>query len=154
MMRRALLLAAAWITASAAAAHDTRVGSIAIEHPRVIASTGQTAAGYLTIVNEGTTADALVAVWSAAPQTEVHASAVSADGVATMAPAPVVEIPAGGSVALAPGGLHVMFMGLTRPLTAGETWPATLVFRDAGEVAVDFAVEPRSGGGAMPGMGH
>ena len=56
-----------------------------------------------------------------------------------------IEIPAGETVKLKPGGLHVMFMGLEDPLTEGENIPATLVFENAGEVEVTFNVEARDG---------
>jgi copper(I)-binding protein len=54
-----------------------------------------------------------------------------------------LEIPPGETVRLAPGGMHVMFMGLDAPLTADGSVPATLVFETAGEIEVEFRVEPR-----------
>ncbi|MDP5359854.1 MAG: copper chaperone PCu(A)C, partial [Paracoccaceae bacterium] len=57
-------------------------------------------------------------------------------------------------VQLAPGGLHVMFMGLGGdPFEVGETFPATLVFEKAGEVEVVFYVEERTAE-AMDHSGH
>ena len=49
-----------------------------------------------------------------------------------------------------------MFMGLEAPLAAGASIPATLVFERAGEIAIDFKVEPRAAGTAhdMPEMTH
>jgi copper(I)-binding protein len=83
---------------------------------------------------------------------------IDADGVARMHEVDALDIPAGATVTLAPSGLHVMFMGLDAPLVAGASIPATLVFENAGELAVEFKVEPRSAGGdthdAMPGMAH
>ena len=59
-------------------------------------------------------------------------------------------------VTLAPQGLHVMFMGLEAPLAAGASIPATLVFERAGEIAIEFEVEPRAAEAVddMPGMTH
>ena len=51
-----------------------------------------------------------------------------------------VPIPAGQTVVLKPGADHVMFIEPTRHAVAGETLPATLVFRDAGRLPVAFAV--------------
>ncbi|RUY67895.1 copper chaperone PCu(A)C, partial [Mesorhizobium sp. M7A.F.Ca.CA.001.09.2.1] len=69
------------------------------------------------------------------------------DGVMTMRPvAGGLEIPAGGKVALAPGGYHLMFMGLKRQPKQGEKFSATLTFEKAGAVSVDFAVEGMGGG--------
>ena len=39
------------------------------------------------------------------------------------------------------GGAHVMLLKLKQPLAVGDRVPATLVFRDAGRVKVEFAVE-------------
>ena len=36
-------------------------------------------------------------------------------------------IPAGETVMLKPGGDHIMFMGIKRPITAGKTIPVTLI---------------------------
>ena len=48
-----------------------------------------------------------------------------------------IDIPAGGSVQLKPGGYHVMLMELAKPIAAGDTVPVTLTFEKAGEVTVD-----------------
>ena len=52
-----------------------------------------------------------------------------------------LDIPAHGTVRLAPGGYHVMFTHLTKPLTKGEKVEATLTFEHAGPVTVEFNVE-------------
>jgi hypothetical protein len=52
-----------------------------------------------------------------------------------------LEIPASGSVTLAPGGYHLMMMGLKGPLKQGSTLPVTLVFEKAGAIDVELAVE-------------
>jgi copper(I)-binding protein len=70
-----------------------------------------------------------------------------------------LEIKAGQTVELTPGGYHVMFMELKRPLKQGETVKATLQFEKAGPMEVTFSVgavggssaggssAPKSGGG-------
>jgi copper(I)-binding protein len=52
-----------------------------------------------------------------------------------------IPVPARGAVTLRPGGLHLMLIGLTRPLAAGETVPVTLRFERAGEVQATLAVQ-------------
>ncbi len=42
---------------------------------------------------------------------------------------------------LAPGGFHLMMMGLKAPLKQGTSVPVTLVFEKAGKIDVDLAVE-------------
>jgi copper(I)-binding protein len=51
-----------------------------------------------------------------------------------------VEIPAGGTVELKPGGYHIMLIGLTRELQVGEQIEITLTFEKAGEVTVTAEV--------------
>ena len=69
-----------------------------------------------------------------------------------------LNIPAHGSVALSPGGYHLMFTHLTHPLTKGESVKATLNFEHAGPVEVEFnvmgigAAGTGGAGGAMKGM--
>lgn len=146
-------LAAAFL-ASPVPAHDYNLGDLEIGHPYALASGGKTAAGYFSITNHGTAADSLVAIRSEFPRSEVHGTETDANGVARMVPVPALEIPAGGTVTLQPGGLHVMFMGLDHPLAAGDHVPATLDFEKAGEVAVDFQVEARGEAAHGDGMSH
>lgn len=48
-----------------------------------------------------------------------------------------IEIPAGETVVLEPGGFHIMLMELKSPIKAGDTIPVTLTFEKAGTVQVD-----------------
>ncbi|MFN0114754.1 MAG: copper chaperone PCu(A)C [Paracoccaceae bacterium] len=145
--------------ASTAAAHDYSSGGLAIHHPYAFATapTAMTGAGYVkAITNNGPDADRLIAVKSGFPRTELHES-TETDGVSSMAPVEAVEIPPGATVDLAPGGVHIMFMGLGgEPFREGAKVPVTLVFEKAGEVAVELAVEARRAGqtDAMQGMAH
>ena len=58
----------------------------------------------------------------------------------TMGPVGPLEIPANGSVTLAPGGLHVMLMKLQQPLTKGGQFSMTLIFKNAGRVDVSVPI--------------
>ena len=51
-----------------------------------------------------------------------------------------IDVPAGGTVELQPGGLHLMLMGLKKPLVAGQAFPLTLRFEKAGAVEVQMKV--------------
>lgn len=137
-----------------ALAHDYSVGTLSIVHPTTPETPPmvRSAAGYLSITNEGDEADYLVAVDSEMHSASLHRSEV-ADGIATMSPVERLEILAGETVTLEPGGLHVMFVGLDAPLAAEEGLSATLVFERAGSVEVTFLVEPR-GRGAKHGQDH
>ncbi len=92
-------------------------------------------AAYLMIANSGTEADRLIAgSTSVAATVEIH-EIVDVEGVMKMQPlADGLEIPAGGSVELKPGGYHIMLIGLTESLTDGATYELTLTFATAGDV--------------------
>jgi periplasmic copper chaperone A len=142
---RAAFAAAAFTFAlpSMAAAESFSIGHIVVETPWTRATPGgaKVAGGYLRIVNNGAQADRLIGGTSEiAERFEVHSMEMR-DGVARMAPVEGgLEIPAGETVELAPGGYHVMFMGLERPLTEGETVSGTLVFERAGTLEVVYPV--------------
>ncbi|MEO5758445.1 MAG: copper chaperone PCu(A)C [Mesorhizobium sp.] len=138
----------------AALAHEFKVGDLEIGHPwsRATPAGAKVAGGYFTITNKGSTPDRLVSISSdISEKAELHEMGVK-DGVMTMRPVnDGLEIPAGGKVALAPGGYHLMFIGLKQQPKQGEKFSATLTFEKAGTVSVDFAVE---GMGEMGGMDH
>lgn len=139
-------LAAAFLLAGGAGAHEFTLGALTIGHPYAVetAPTAKTAAGYLSVSNAGPDADRLIAVEADFPQTTLHVTETDASGVSRMSQVEAIEIPAGATVALEPRGGHVMFMGLAAPMAAGDKVPATLVFEKAGRIAVEFNVEPRS----------
>jgi copper(I)-binding protein len=117
-------------------------------------TTAQTAGGFVTITNNGSTADRLVAVQAAFPRVEIHTTQMDGDIARMIHLQEGVVIPAGETVTLQPGGMHVMFMGLGGdPFEIGEEVPATLVFENAGALAVMFNVEARQMDGHS-GMDH
>lgn len=63
-------------------------------------------------------------------------------GMSRMRAVPVLGVPARGSVALQPGGLHLMLMQPGAPITAGARVPVTLVLRDGRSVSALFEVRP------------
>ncbi len=113
-------------------------------------------AGYMTITNSSSTPDRLVSGASdVSSRFEIHEMSMD-NGVMRMRPmAQGLAIKPGDTVALEPGGNHIMFVGLKQPLMQGDHVKATLTFEKAGNVEVDFTVEgigAQTGGNAMPGM--
>jgi copper(I)-binding protein len=99
-------------------------------------STAKAGAVYMTLTNQGARPDRLLQITTpSAASAEVHESAEN-DGVATMRPVEGLEIPAGGSVDLKPGGHHVMLVGLKAPLKKGDMITLQLKFEHAGLVDV------------------
>lgn len=100
-------------------------------------SAGAETAAYVTITNTGSAADTLTSASSpSAGSVELHESSTDASGMMGMHPIDGVEIPAGGSVTLEPGGKHLMVMGLTSDLVVGGTLDLDLVFQNAGTIKV------------------
>jgi len=137
-------LAFAVALSGACAAADFNAGPLELNDLWIRASVpGQTnGAGYLQIINPGTTADKLISVQSdAATRVEIH-TVLTEDGVAKMRQVQGIDIPAHGDVKLAPGAYHVMFLQLTAPFKQGSLVPVVLKFEKAGEVRVNFTVKP------------
>jgi iron complex outermembrane receptor protein len=149
-MSKAILLACLAVAGPAAVAHDYTIGHLVIGHPwsRPAAAGIPTGVAYLTITNNGPKEEVLVGARTpAAQRVEIHQTIVS-EGMARMRPLPQITIPPGGSVKIAPGGIHLMLVGLTVPLAAGDEIPLTLVFREAGDIEVEIKVEARDAAAA------
>lgn len=147
---RAFALLALLSMASPAWAHDYKLGALEIGHPwsRATPPSAPTGAGYLSVKNTGTTPDRLLSVSSpAAGAVQVHDMKMDGSVMRMRELDGPLEIKPGETVTLAPGGMHLMMMGLKEPLTQGERVPLTLVFEKAGKIDVDLAVEAM---GAMP----
>jgi|JI10StandDraft_1071094.scaffolds.fasta_scaffold73645_3 copper(I)-binding protein len=100
-------------------------------------------AGYLTIANKGTADDRLMSANSpVAGMTQIHEMKMEGDVMKMTELPDGLAIPAGGTVSLAPGGLHIMFMKLKQAFAEGTTIPVTLTFETAGSVDVELAVGP------------
>lgn len=140
-----------------AAAHDYTAGAIQIDHPYARATVpGQPSGGvYMTLENTGKTADRLIAAATpAAKKAEIHT--MSMDGnVMKMREVDGVELAPAAKVAMAPGnGYHVMLLGLTQQLKAGDQLPMTLTFEKAGKVEVSVTVQALQAKGQMGAMDH
>ncbi|HXF66946.1 MAG TPA: copper chaperone PCu(A)C [Burkholderiales bacterium] len=97
------------------------------------------AAGYMELASPE--AAALVAVASPiAERVEMHRTVLEG-GVMKMRPVSAIELPAGKTVSLAPGGLHLMLIGLARPLKPGEKVPLALTLERAGSGRAVLRVE-------------
>jgi len=129
--------------AGAAGAHDYRLGDLEIRHPWARASIGAAKAGaaYVVISNQGREPDRLVAVATVvAAKAALHLQQMK-DGVMRMRPVAAIEIAPGEPAVLAPGGLHIMLMGLKAPLIAGTRFALTLIFEKAGSIDVQVEVQ-------------
>jgi hypothetical protein len=97
-------------------------------------------AAYFTLDNsQGQDERLLSAEADVAATAELHAHSMEGN-MMKMHKVDAVEVPAGQTVAFAPGGLHVMLIGLKAPLVEGNTFPLTLHFEHAGAVTVEVVI--------------
>ena len=131
------------LAATSLAVHAQNKPSIQIEKPwaRATVAAQTVGGGYFEMENVGKIDDALIGVKTPVSKTtELHTMSMDG-GVMRMRQVPKILLPAGKTVELAPGGLHLMFMGLKpEGLKMGEKFDATLVFEKAGDVKVSFVV--------------
>jgi copper(I)-binding protein len=100
-----------------------------------------TTAAYVTIQNHGPVPDALLAASSpVATSSALHATRLQ-DGIMAMHVQPQFAIPAGGRLAMQPGGAHIMLLGLTQALHPGDRVPLVLIFQQAGPMAIEAVVQ-------------
>lgn len=114
---------------------------------------GQAAGGGFLKIVGGAQPDKLVAASSpVAGRVELHTMRMDGD-VMRMRQVESIEVGAGQTVELKPGGLHVMFMDLKAPLKSGSSFPLILRFEKAGELTVDVAVQATAAAGGSAGHG-
>lgn len=138
---------AALVFATPAFAHDgvIHLGPINISSPftRATLPNAPVGGGFMTIENTGAEADVLVSV-SASPElagaAQIHTMAMDGDVMKMRQLADGLEIPAGETVVLAPGGNHIMLMGIKQRFVEGEAVKVTLIFEKAGSVEVELPV--------------
>ncbi len=139
MKKITAILALFLLTLSSANAADTAtVGDITVSKAWSRASTGAKRPGgsFLTIVNNGSAADRLIAAETpAAGKSELH-NHIMEDGMMKMRHVMAVDIPAGGMTMLKPGSFHVMMFDLKDLLKEGDMFPMTLTFEKAGKATV------------------
>jgi len=105
------------------------------------AAAGMSGVGYMTLVNHGAAPATLLAVETPAARKAVIHLTTIANGVASMTSMEAgVAVPAGGTLRFAPGGHHLMLLGLARTIKAGDRVPATLVFAGGRRMKVEFEV--------------
>ncbi len=99
------------------------------------------AGGFMSIANDGRGDVRLTSASSPrAAEVQIHEMAIN-DGVMTMRPLPNgIAIGADETVRLEPGGLHLMFMGVTDRFTEGESVPVTLEFADGSRIEIELTV--------------
>ncbi len=121
-------------------------GDITVSDAWARASMGMARAGaaFVTLKNTGKVDDRLVsAEANISKKVELHTHLMG-DGIMRMRQVDGVDVPAGSVTELKPGGFHIMFIGLNKPLKEGNTFALKLNFAKAG--SVDTTVSIKAGG--------
>jgi periplasmic copper chaperone A len=141
--------------ATSAPAQEFKGGDITIDKAwaRATPKGAEVGAGYFVVHNHGDTPDRLTGGSADFARVEIHEMKTE-NGVMTMPELKNgLDIPAHGTLRFMPGGYHVMFNHLTKPLAKGDRVKATLAFERAGEVEVEFDVEGLGASGPAPTKG-
>jgi copper(I)-binding protein len=144
---------AALIMASAAHAAPKASGIEVTQAWSRPAAAGTNGAGFMVLTNHGKTADTLISVETkAATQVQMHQTSMS-NGIMSMKRLDTgLALGPGQTVTFAPGGYHLMLIGLTSASKAGDKLAATLVFSSGARIKTAFVVGSGPQG-AMP-MDH
>lgn len=137
-------LAAAAVLAAGCepAAEKTPAVEVTDAWARATAPGQETGGVFLTIREVGGAPDQLVGgTTPAADEVEMHRMSMQGS-IMRMEPLKAVDIPAGDTVELAPGGTHIMLVELKAPLAVGQAFPLTLEFARAGRKQVKVKVRP------------
>jgi periplasmic copper chaperone A len=145
-MKSIAIVAALYVlSVGTAFGQNNEVRDIQVTHPWAPATIGAkptNSAAYMSLTDQGTAPDELTSASSpVAQKVELHVFDVD-NGVYGMHRVDAIQVsPGAASTVLRPGGAHVMLEGLKHPLKAGETFPLSLTFKNAGELRVEVRVE-------------
>ncbi|MBW6495559.1 MAG: copper chaperone PCu(A)C [Burkholderiaceae bacterium] len=138
------------------AATSSALGQVRVSNAWVRATVArQSVTGAFMRLDSPTDARLISATTPAAGAVEIHRMSMESD-VMKMAPVTGIDIPAGTSVSLQPGGYHLMLIKLKSQIKAGDTIPLTLLIEDRDHkrtsVEVRATARPLNAAGGMGAM--
>jgi len=140
---RAVAMAAA-LAGFSLSAHAAGV-SVEGAYARPSLGAARNSAAYMTLKNDADAPDRLIRAESdVAAQVSLHTHLMKkVDGKVIMQMRPVrdMPIPAHGETKLHPGGLHIMLIGVKKPLKPGDSFSLRLIFEHAAPVTVQVPVK-------------
>lgn len=124
--------------------------AVTVSDARVGAPSGPNAALYFTASSTGGGDRLIGAETAEAASVEIHSTVRNDDGTTGMRPVEALDLPAGGTLVLQPGGSHLMLVNASS-LETGDVVGITLVWEQAGSLRIEAEVvspaEIMSGGG-------
>jgi copper(I)-binding protein len=139
MNRRYLV---AWALASGLAALPALAGGLSVTNAwsRTTPPGVTVGVAYFSLKNDTGKSDRLLQISSpVASKVQVHRTEIL-DGIARMREVAVLHVDAGQALEFAPNGMHVMLMGLKKPLVEGKTFEIEMLFEVAGPRTVKVAI--------------
>jgi len=138
-------------TAAPKATTQSTRGTLVISSPVARMSFGRAvnSAGFFTISNHGKQDDVLIGASSdIAKRTELHTHIRDGQIMRMRRIEGGIKVPMGDTVKLQPGGFHIMFIGLAKPLKNGDVFPLTLSFKKAGNITLNMTARKKIPHGA------
>ncbi len=149
MSRSSSIFLAAMLTGLSLGLQAAEIG-VTDPYARAVPPGQPNSAVFMSLTNRSSKDRALVgAESSAAKVVELHTH-VNEGGMMRMRRVERIDLPAGQSVALKPGGLHVMLIGLKQNMAAGDEVDLTLIYDD-GDKAMIKAPVRKIATSPMPG---
>lgn len=143
------------LASTSLSADEYKLGDLVIDHPytRTTPPMAPVGGGFMTIVNNGKESATLVGGKAEfAEVVEIHEMKMAGDVMKMRQVEDGLEIPAGASIELKPGGYHLMFIKLSEQMKEDDRHKATLSFAKAGDIEVEFVVKDISK--VMDAMDH
>ena len=145
-----LLIVSVPATAAGNASSDITISAPFV---RAVPTGVQNSAMFLSLQNAGKQDHALVSATSNISRVvELHTH-TNVDGMMRMRKVEKIDLPAGQTTVLQPGGLHVMFIGLKNALAEGQQVSVNLAFEDGSTKSVTAPVKSISAMKGHHGMG-
>jgi copper(I)-binding protein len=149
-MYKTLLAAAVLCGVGASLAFAGDAVSVKDPYARAVPPGQPNSAVFMEISNDGNDDRALLSATSGvADVVELHTHLME-EGMMKMRRVDQIDLPAGETVTLAPGGLHVMLIGLKQQLQPGDDVPLTLTLDDGSELSLTAPVRNVMPMGQMP----
>jgi copper(I)-binding protein len=150
-----ILALAFTLSAAPALAQEFKAGDIVIDKAwtRATPKGADSGAGYLVVHNNGTAPDKLTGGTADFGTVEIHEMKTESGVMQMRELKDGLAVPAHGVVRFAPGGYHIMFTHLTKPLEKGAKVTATLTFERAGAIPVEFPIEAIGAGAPAAAKG-
>ncbi len=107
---------------------------------RAVPPSSKNTALFMIIENKGDEEDTLISVKTDIAKMSMIHKTENKNGVMKMVHIKKLKIPPKSKVILKPGGLHIMLMGLKRPLKIGEKENVLLEFQKTGKIEIQVPV--------------